>query len=217
MSTAVSNSASYPHVFAHKHVSLPPSGFYCANSRTTETSNGPTPLTPPQPRLLRDYYSLPHTVACPGCPSRFMTRFDTSPPTASIEALPIFSVAGEERTLRVYAPIFQLSLSTLITPDHVPTLLCLHERYEECGACSGRAAKHDHSATIKTTAPPPCTQLRTRAPYLATGAYNDASSLSLVAFMAAESHLNPIGITPLKTPQLSVAGEYKKKAQRLFV
>ena len=59
MSTAVSNSASYPHVFAHKYISLPPpSGFYCANSRTTETPNGPTPLIPPQPRLLRDFYSF---------------------------------------------------------------------------------------------------------------------------------------------------------------
>ena len=60
MPTTVSISASYPHVFAHKHISLPPlSGFYCANSRTTETPNGPTLLTPPQPRLLRDCYSYP--------------------------------------------------------------------------------------------------------------------------------------------------------------
>ena len=48
MSTAVCNSAPCPHVFAHKHISLPPlSGFYCANSRTTEAPNGPTPFTPP--------------------------------------------------------------------------------------------------------------------------------------------------------------------------
>ena len=47
-STAVSNSASNPRVFAHEHISLPPpSGFYCANPRTNETPNGPTPLTPP--------------------------------------------------------------------------------------------------------------------------------------------------------------------------
>ena len=67
ISATVSNSASYPHVFDHKHISLPPlSGFYGANSRTTETPNGPTPLTPPQPRLLRGFYSLSHTVACAG-------------------------------------------------------------------------------------------------------------------------------------------------------
>ena len=49
------------------------------------------------------------------------------------------------------------------------------------------------------------TQRRTRAPNLAPCTYNDASSLSLIAFMAAKAHLNPIGITPLKTPLHCVA------------
>ena len=48
MCIAVSKSALYPHVFAHKHISLTPLfGFCCANSRSTKAPNGPTPLTPP--------------------------------------------------------------------------------------------------------------------------------------------------------------------------
>ena len=151
MSTAVSNSASYLHVFAHKHISLPPmSGFYCTNCRTSETPNGPIPLTPPQPRLLRDFYSLPHTVSQPGCLCkpwssatlrdtsallrvytlytsdfhlifRRITRSDTSPPAAIREALPILSECNTYSSgLR---PEFQLYFWTLATTGHISTLL----------------------------------------------------------------------------------------------
>ena len=148
MSTTVSNSASHPHVFAHKHISCPPlSGFYCSSSRTTETPNGPTLLTPPQPRLLRDFYSLPHTVSWPCClckplpatglrdtcrascalfrvyrlfasdfhlPFRCMTRSDTSGTSYSQRV---------QSVLFGFRPGFRPSLSTLITLDHIPTLL----------------------------------------------------------------------------------------------
>ena len=51
MSTALSKSVSYPHVFAHKRISLPSlSWIYCTgtNYRTTETPSGPTPLYSPE-------------------------------------------------------------------------------------------------------------------------------------------------------------------------
>ena len=47
----LSNSASYPHVFAHKRISLLSlSGLYSTNSRTTETPKCPTPLYSPNNR-----------------------------------------------------------------------------------------------------------------------------------------------------------------------
>ena len=50
-----------------------------------------------------------------------MTRSDASPLAASIGLF--LSSASAERTLRLFTPTFQPSLSTLITPDHIPTLL----------------------------------------------------------------------------------------------
>ena len=137
-----------------------------------------------------------------------MARSDTSPPAASLEALPILS--GCSAYSSALRPEFQLYFSTLATTNHISTLL-------PASLNGKRNVPRFHVELQSMTVvllqeqwPRQPDPTQNTGPNLAPGTYNDASNLSLGAFMAAEMHFSTIVNIPLKIPQMSVTRKDRK-------